>query len=179
VGTVGEAPGQVLVVDGEDEARTVAPDDPDKVAYVMQTTLAVDEAERIAGTLRQRFPTLLAPRSDDICYATSNRQAAVRDIAADSDLVLVVGSTNSSNSLRLVEVAERSDRQGQLVDDAGDVRLSWLSDARRVGVTAGASAPPRLVDELVDALCGLGPVTVHEHHTVAEDVTFTLPREVS
>ena len=178
VGTVGEAPDRVLVVDGEADARTVMVDDPDRVAYVMQTTLAVDEAERVAGTLRERFPALLAPRSDDICYATSNRQVAVRDIAEDADLVLVVGSRNSSNSKRLVEVAERAGVAAYLVDDAVDVELAWLAGVRRVGITAGASAPPRLVDELVHCLTGLGPVTVGEHTTVTEDVTFTLPREV-
>ena len=179
VGTVGEAPGNVIVIEDEHEADNVAVADPDQVAYVMQTTLAVDQAESVAGRLRSRFPTLIAPRSDDICYATSNRQAAVRDIAADSDVVLVVGSPNSSNSKRLVEVAERHGVPAYLVDHAGDVQLDWLRDANRVGITAGASAPPHLVDEIVACLAGLGPVEVHEHRTVEENVTFTLPREVS
>jgi 4-hydroxy-3-methylbut-2-en-1-yl diphosphate reductase len=145
----------------------------------MQTTLAVDEAEEIAGALRSRFPLLVAPRQDDICYATSNRQLAVRDIAEHCDVVLVVGSANSSNSKRLVEVVERAGVAAYLVDDASDVRLDWISAARSVGITAGASAPPRLVDELVRCLGGLGSVDVREHATVSEDVTFTLPREVS
>jgi len=184
VGTVGEAPDRVVVVDDLATAARATPADPDRVAYVMQTTLAVDEAEEIAGALRSRFPTLVAPRQDDICYATSNRQLAVRDIAEHCDLVLVVGSANSSNSQRLVEVVERAGLAAFLVDDATDVRLDWLTDARAVGITAGASAPPRLVDELVSCLAGLcpgglGAVDVHEHHTVSEDVTFTLPREVS
>jgi 4-hydroxy-3-methylbut-2-enyl diphosphate reductase len=178
VGTVGEAPDRVVVVDDEDVARSVRVPDPDRVAYVMQTTLAVDEAEHIAGALRARFPTLLAPRSDDICYATSNRQLAVRAITERADLVLVIGSPNSSNSKRLVEVAERAGVPARLVDQAADVELGWLAGARRIGVTAGASAPPRLVDELVHCLTGLGRVTVDEHMTVTEDVTFTLPREV-
>jgi 4-hydroxy-3-methylbut-2-enyl diphosphate reductase len=179
VGTVGEAPGNVVVVDSEADADAAAAADPDNVAYVMQTTLAVDEAQRIAGRLRDRFPALVAPRSDDICYATSNRQLAVRDIAADADLVLVVGSVNSSNSQRLVEVARRAGAAAHLVDDAGDVELSWLADAGRVGITAGASAPPHLVDDLVHCLAGLGPIEMHETTSVEENVTFTLPREVS
>ena len=179
VGTVGEAPDRVVVVDGPDEAREVDVADPSQVAYAMQTTLSVEEGDAIAATLRERFPALLAPPSDDICYATSNRQAAVRDIADECDLLIVLGSANSSNSRRLVEVAERAGVAAHLVDSAGDVDLSWLREARTVGVTAGASAPPHLVDELVRCLQGLGDVRVEEHETVTEDVAFTLPREVS
>ena len=179
VGTIGEAPGRVVVVDDEQAADAVAADDPGNVAYVMQTTLAVDEAERIAGRLRERFPSLVAPRSDDICYATSNRQAAVREIAADCDLFLVVGSANSSNSVRLVEVAQRAGAAAYLVDDASHVQLSWLRGVSRVGISAGASAPPYLVDELVHTLSALGPTEVHELNAADENVTFTLPREVS
>jgi 4-hydroxy-3-methylbut-2-en-1-yl diphosphate reductase len=179
VGTVGEATDHVVVVDGESDAALAQARDPDNVAYVMQTTLAVDEAERTAAKLRERFPALVAPRNDDICYATSNRQVAVREIAAESELVLVVGSTNSSNSQRLVEVARRAGAQAYLVDDVSDVDLEWLRDVRRVGVTAGASAPPHLVDEVVHCLHGLGPVDVREISAVEENVTFTLPREVS
>jgi len=179
VGTVGEAPDRVVVVDDVAAAARATAADPDRVAYVMQTTLAVDEAEEIAGALRSRYPTLVAPRQDDICYATSNRQLAVRDIAEHCDVVLVVGSANSSNSQRLVEVVERTGVAAYLVDDASDVRLEWIAGARSVGITAGASAPPRLVDELVACLGGLGAIDLHEHQTVSEDVTFTLPREVS
>jgi 4-hydroxy-3-methylbut-2-en-1-yl diphosphate reductase len=179
VGTVGEAPDRVVVVDDVAAAEQAGAADPSRVAYVMQTTLAVDEAEEIAGALRSRFPLLVAPRQDDICYATSNRQLAVRDIAEHCDVVLVVGSANSSNSKRLVEVVERAGVAAYLVDDASDVRLDWISAARSVGITPGASAPPRLVDELVRCLGGLGSVDVREHATVSEDVTFTLPREVS
>jgi 4-hydroxy-3-methylbut-2-enyl diphosphate reductase len=145
----------------------------------MQTTLAVDEAEQIAAVLRERFPALAAPRTDDICYATTNRQRAVRAIARDTDLMLVVGSPNSSNSLRLVEVAAREGTPAYLVDDLAEVDLRWLAGARRVGVTAGASAPPHLVDDLLHGLSGLGPVTVRETRVAAEDIRFTLPREVS
>jgi len=179
VGTVGEAPDRVVVVDDIAAANRAAASDPGRVAYVMQTTLAVDEADEIAGALRSRYPLLVAPRQDDICYATSNRQLAVRDIAERCDVMLVVGSVNSSNSQRLVEVAERAGVAAYLVDDATDVRLDWIAGARSIGITAGASAPPRLVDDLVAALGGLGAIDVHEHQTVSEDVTFTLPREVS
>jgi 4-hydroxy-3-methylbut-2-en-1-yl diphosphate reductase len=179
VGTRGEAPGNVIVVADPDEARRVDVRNPDRVSYVMQTTLAVDEAERTAAVLRQRFPSLSGPRRDDICYATTNRQLAVRSIARECDLVLVVGSQNSSNSHRLVEVASAEGAASHLVDDAGEVDLRWLTGARRVGITAGASAPPRLVDELVRCLSGLGEVHVRETQVVDEDVRFTLPREVS
>jgi 4-hydroxy-3-methylbut-2-en-1-yl diphosphate reductase len=145
----------------------------------MQTTLAVDEAEQIAGVLTDRFPVMRGPRRDDICYATTNRQQAVRSIARDCDLVIVVGSDNSSNSLRLVEVAEREGVSACLVDDAGQFDLGLLAGAGRVGITAGASAPPHLVDEIVYCLSGLGPVTLRESAAEPEDLRFTLPKEVS
>ncbi len=178
-GTYGEAPANVIVIEDLDEAARVAPPDPGSVAYAMQTTLAVDEADEIADVLRTRFPSLAAPRKDDICYATTNRQSAVRAVAQESDVVLVVGSTNSSNSKRLVEVAEREGTPAYLIDDASEVDLRWLAGTGRVGVTAGASAPPSLVDDLIHALSGLGPVTVRETQVVEEDVHFTLPKEVS
>jgi 4-hydroxy-3-methylbut-2-enyl diphosphate reductase len=178
-GTVGEAPHDVIVVDDIAAAARVAPRDPARVAYAMQTTLAIDEADQIATVLRERFPALQGPRRDDICYATTNRQQAVRAIARECDLLLVVGSANSSNSVRLVEVAEREGVRAMLVDDAGQVDLRALAGAARVGVTAGASAPPHLVDELVHSLSGLGPVTVRESEAAPEDIQFTLPREVS
>jgi 4-hydroxy-3-methylbut-2-enyl diphosphate reductase len=145
----------------------------------MQTTLAVDEAERIATVLRGRFPAIAAPRHDDICYATTNRQRAVRAVAADVDLVLVVGSPNSSNSRRLTEVAEREGPPARLVDDVGELDLAWLARAARIGISAGASAPPHLVDELVTCLSGLGPAVLTTTTTGTEDITFTLPKEVS
>ena len=177
-GSLGEAPDDVIVVPDVDTAHRVAPRDPSRVAYTMQTTLAVDEAEEIAGILRGRFPTLSAPRTDDICYATTNRQRAVRAIAREADLVLVVGSPNSSNSVRLVEVAQREGVPAYLVDDVNEIDLRWLPGAMRVGVTAGASAPPHLVDEIVHCLGGLGPVRATESRLIDEDVTFALPREV-
>jgi 4-hydroxy-3-methylbut-2-enyl diphosphate reductase len=178
-GTVGEAPDGVVVVADVAEARAVAVPDPDRVSYAVQTTLAVDEVEEVAAVLRERFPSLRAPRRDDICYATTNRQRAVRALADGTDLVLVVGSANSSNSVRLVEVAERAGVPAHLVEDAGQVDLRWLAGTSRVGITAGASAPPHLVDDLVRCLSGLGPVTVREQHVTDEDVVFALPQEVS
>jgi 4-hydroxy-3-methylbut-2-enyl diphosphate reductase len=145
----------------------------------MQKTLAVEEAAETAAVLRARFPVLAAPHTDDICYATTNRQHAIRTVARETDLVVVLGSQNSSNSLRLAEVAEAEGTPARLVDDAGDVDLRWLAGVRRVGVTAGASAPPALVDELVTALSGLGSLTVRESTTRTEDVQFSLPKEVS
>jgi 4-hydroxy-3-methylbut-2-enyl diphosphate reductase len=177
-GTVGEAPDQVVVVEDAESARRVRPADPARVAYTMQTTLAVDEAEGIAQILRERFPTLSAPRTDDICYATTNRQRAIRTVADQVELVLVVGSDNSSNSRRLVEVAQREGVPAHLIDDVGEVDLGWLAGVSRVGITAGASAPPHLVEQLVHCLGGLGPVERRETRLVDEDVLFTLPREV-
>jgi 4-hydroxy-3-methylbut-2-enyl diphosphate reductase len=179
VGTVGEAPSRVIVVEDVAAAARVTAPDPGRVAYAMQTTLAVDEAEEIAGVLRSRFPALHAPRREDICYATTNRQQAVRAIAASADVVLVVGSTNSSNSLRLVEVASRLGVAAHLIEDVGDIDLAWLASARTVGITAGASAPPHLVDDVVAGLAGLGPVTARESTVGAENVQFTLPSSVS
>ncbi len=177
-GTRGEAPGAVVVVDSVEAAARVEPADPARVAYAMQTTLAVDEAEEIAAVLRSRFPGIAAPRSDDICYATTNRQQAVRAVAAESDLVLVLGSANSSNSRRLAEVAAREGAPAHLVEDVGAVDLAWLAGARRVGLSAGASAPRHLVDEVLALLAALGPTSVSETVTTTENVVFTLPKEV-
>lgn len=178
-GTVGEAPAHITVVEDEDHARRVDVPDPARVAYAMQTTLAVDEAMRIAAILRERFPAIRAPRQDDICYATTNRQRAIRAVAADVDLVVVVGSPNSSNSRRLAEVAAREGVPAHLVDDVGELDLTWLAGVRRVGLSAGASAPDDLVDEVVSCVSGLGPVTVTATSTGTETVRFTLPKEVS
>lgn len=177
-GTFGEAPERIVVVEDAAAAAQVRVRDPEKVAYVMQTTLAVDEAEEIAGVLRERFPAMAAPRRDDICYATTNRQRAVRAVAQHADLVLVVGSTNSSNSQRLVEVARRQGTNAYLVDDVSEVDLRWLAGAQRIGITAGASAPPHLVEELTRCLAGLRRDRVRESQVADEDVQFTLPREV-
>jgi 4-hydroxy-3-methylbut-2-enyl diphosphate reductase len=176
-GTVGEAPA-THVVATTDEVAGLEVADPGSVSYLMQTTLAVDEAAEVERALVARFPTAQGPAGEDICYATSNRQQAVRAVAAETDLVLVVGSANSSNSRRLVEVAQRCGTTARLIEDAGDVDLADLARARSIGVTAGASAPPTLVDELVAALRGLGPVDVREVVAAREDLTFELPREV-
>ncbi|HEX7746989.1 MAG TPA: 4-hydroxy-3-methylbut-2-enyl diphosphate reductase [Micromonosporaceae bacterium] len=177
-GTLGEAPGRIRLVPDLAAADKVQVDDPARVSYLIQTTLAVDEAAGIVDTLRRRFPALSAPGSDDICYATTNRQQAIGAVAARADRVLVLGSTNSSNSRRLLEVAERAGARAHLVDDVSCVDLRWLADAATVGVTAGASAPPRLVDEVVAALTALGATEVSEHIAAVEDVVFTLPKEV-
>jgi 4-hydroxy-3-methylbut-2-enyl diphosphate reductase len=177
-GTLGEAPESTVLVEHAADVAALTPRDESKVAYLMQTTLAVDEAEDVAAALRERFPQMRAPGSDDICYATTNRQVAVRAVAADADLVLVAGSKNSSNSVRLVERSERAGTPAYLIDGATDIELSWLSGVSVVGLTAGASAPPAVVDEIIAALSGLGAVTVTERITTTESVQFGLPREV-
>jgi 4-hydroxy-3-methylbut-2-en-1-yl diphosphate reductase len=178
-GTLGEVPGRIqLVQDPEDAARVVAAD-PDRVSYLMQTTLAADEAAVTVDALRRRFPLIESSATDDICYATTNRQRAVTDVAAESDVVIVVGSKNSSNSLRLVEVAQRAGVAAYLVDDATELLPEWLTGSARVGITAGASAPPHLVDEVVGTLQALGPVEVVERVHTREDITFTLPKGVA
>jgi len=177
-GTLGEAPGSTVLVQTVDDVAALSPSDPSKVAYLMQTTLAVDEAADVSAALRERFPRMRAPGSDDICYATTNRQAAVRAVAVEADLVLVAGSKNSSNSVRLVERSERAGTPAHLIDGATDIQLSWLSGVSVVGLTAGASAPPEVVEEIITALSGLGTVTVTERVTTTESVQFGLPREV-
>jgi 4-hydroxy-3-methylbut-2-enyl diphosphate reductase len=177
-GTLGEAPGStVLVESGADVAR-LKPEDPAKVAYLMQTTLSAEEADGVVGELLERFPAARGPGSDDICYATTNRQLAVRAIASECDLVLVAGSANSSNSRRLVEVAERDGTPAYLIDGPEDIELGWLAGAGTIGLTAGASAPPAVVEEIVSALRGLGPVEVTERVVATENIRFGLPKEV-
>jgi 4-hydroxy-3-methylbut-2-enyl diphosphate reductase len=177
-GTLGEAPDSTVLVETAADVAALRPRDSQKVAYLMQTTLAVDEAADVAEALRGRFPRMRAPGSDDICYATTNRQVAVRAVAEDADLVLVAGSKNSSNSVRLVERSQRAGTPAYLIDGATDIELSWLSGVSVVGLTAGASAPPAVVSEIISALSGLGPVTVTERVTTTESVQFGLPREV-
>jgi 4-hydroxy-3-methylbut-2-en-1-yl diphosphate reductase len=175
-GTLGEAPGRITLVQNPAEAEQVAAADPDRVAFVLQTTLAVDDAEGTVEVLRRRFPLIGSSPTDDICYATTNRQRAVLDIAAESDVIIVLGSKNSSNSLRLVEVSERSGTRAHLVEDATRIMPEWLHGAATVGITAGASAPPHLVDEVIGTLRALGPVDVAERVVTTEDVKFTLPK---
>jgi 4-hydroxy-3-methylbut-2-enyl diphosphate reductase len=177
-GTLGEAPDAIRLVEDIHEAREVDADDPERVAYLTQTTLAVDETSEIVETLRDRFPGLAGPRTDDICYATQNRQDAVRELAAKCDAILVVGSQNSSNSMRLVEVAERAGCPAHLVDGIGDVDPAWLRRVGTVGVTAGASAPERVVQDLVTSLTALGPLEVMENDGISENVRFGVPAEL-
>ncbi|GAA0232847.1 4-hydroxy-3-methylbut-2-enyl diphosphate reductase [Saccharothrix mutabilis subsp. mutabilis] len=174
-GTLGEDPERIVLVESAADVAALEVPDPTRVSYLTQTTLAVDETTEVVAALRARFPALRGPASDDICYATTNRQDAVREIAGEADLVLVVGSANSSNSVRLVELARRQGVPAHLVDDASDIRPEWLADVRVVGLSAGASAPPRLVDEVVEAL-GAWDVQVRE--TTRETITFTLPATV-
>ena len=177
-GTLGEAPGSSALVESPEDVAKLKPADPGKVAYLMQTTLAADEAGSVVDAIVDRFPAARGPGSDDICYATTNRQNSVRAIAAESDLVLVVGSANSSNSLRLVETAERAGTRAYLIDSAEDIELGWLAEAATVGITAGASAPPAVVGQIVAALAGLGPIEKKEVVVATEAVQFGLPSEL-
>jgi 4-hydroxy-3-methylbut-2-enyl diphosphate reductase len=177
-GTLGEAPEAMTLVQTVADVARLRPADPEKIAYVMQTTLSADEAGAIVDALLERFPAARGPGSDDICYASTNRQLAVRAIAAESDVVLVAGSANSSNSRRLVETAERAGTPAYLIDGTGDIELGWLTGASTVGITAGASAPPAVVSQIVAALAGLGPVDVSERVIATESIRFGLPKEV-
>ena len=179
VGTAGEAPSRVRLVDGSAGAADVEVRDPSKVVWLSQTTLSVDETIETVNALRERFPALLDPPSDDICYATQNRQAAVKVIANQAELVIVVGSPNSSNSVRLVEVAKDYGAQASyLVDDAGEVEEVWLDGVTTVGVTSGASVPEELVAAVLAKLAAFGFGTVEEVEAVEEHMTFALPREL-
>jgi 4-hydroxy-3-methylbut-2-enyl diphosphate reductase len=180
-GTTGEAPTAIRLVQpehDEEDVAGIAVTDPGRVAYLTQTTLAVDEVQDVVSHLRERFPLLAGPGSEDICYATQNRQDAVKDLARACEVLLVIGSTNSSNSKRLVEVAEREGCTAWLVDDETDIDPAWLAGVSTVGLTAGASAPEVLVDRVVAALAHLGEVSVEEHQVVSESVRFTLPVEL-
>jgi len=178
-GTQGEAPASIrLVEDLADAAQAEAPD-PERVAYLTQTTLAVDETDEIVDRLRERYPALRGPGSEDICYATSNRQNAVREVAREADVVLVAGSETSSNSKRLVEVALREGARAYLVDDETDVDVRWLAGAGTVGITAGASAPEEIVHRLVEAIASLGPVDVEDRTQTTESLRFRLPKELT
>ncbi|WP_393916675.1 4-hydroxy-3-methylbut-2-enyl diphosphate reductase [Halostreptopolyspora alba] len=177
-GTLGEAPETTVLVETPQDVARLEVADPEKVSYLTQTTLAVDETREVIEALRARFPALRGPGSEDICYATTNRQDAVAAVAQEADVVLVVGSANSSNSVRLTELAQRLGTPAHLVDSARDIDPDWVVGARTVAVTAGASAPPWLVEEVIDALADLGPAIVSEHSVATEDVLFALPREV-
>jgi len=178
-GTVGEAPESIRLVETLDDLETLQIDDPEQVAYLTQTTLSVDDTNIVVDELRARFPALAGPSSADICYATQNRQQALKAVARESDLVLVVGSENSSNSVRLVEVAEKEGTQARLIDDHTGLDPAWLYGKRTIGLTAGASAPERLVQQVIDELAGLGPVAVEDRTVAEESIEFNLPKEVT
>jgi 4-hydroxy-3-methylbut-2-enyl diphosphate reductase len=177
-GTMGEAPDHIILIETEDDVDRLEVHDPDKVAYISQTTLSVDETSAIIAKLRKRFPNIIGPRTDDICYATTNRQMAVRQMAPQCDLVLVIGSANSSNSNRLVEVARDHGADAHLIDNESQVREEWLEGKRVVGITSGASAPEDLVKRLVNWFRERGTEHVEEFDVIHEDVRFMLPKEI-
>jgi 4-hydroxy-3-methylbut-2-en-1-yl diphosphate reductase len=177
-GTMGQATEGMHLVESVEDVARLSVGQPDRLAYVTQTTLSVDDAARIVEALRARFPGIRGPRKDDICYATQNRQDAVKVMAPKCDVVIVVGSPNSSNSNRLREVAEHIGAQAYMVDNARDLRPEWIAGQRRVGVTAGASAPEVLVNEVLERLMELGASRVQQLEGAAEHVVFSLPREL-
>ncbi|MEA2280927.1 MAG: 4-hydroxy-3-methylbut-2-en-yl diphosphate reductase [Solirubrobacteraceae bacterium] len=177
-GTMGEAPDRIVLVETEDDVDRLEVEDPERVAYVSQTTLSVDETGAVIARLRERFPAITGPRTDDICYATTNRQAAVKQMAIECDLVLVIGSRNSSNSNRLVDVARAAGADSHLIDNESQVQEDWLEDARVVGITSGASAPEELVQRLVDFFRARGTADVSEFEVLREDVRFMLPKAI-
>jgi len=178
VGTMGQLPeGTVTLIEDIDDARAWVPRNPANVAFLTQTTLSVDDTAEMVDLLKQRFPGIAAPHKEDICYATTNRQEAVKMLAGVSDLILVVGSRNSSNSVRLMEVGKRAGaRDARLIDDARGIDWSWFEGVATVGVTAGASAPEDLVQGVIEAMAGRYDVTVEELVEARETVTFKLPR---
>ncbi len=178
-GTMGELPGGIQLVGNVEEAESVSVPDPERVAVVTQTTLGVDDARILLDALRRRFPKLVTPPSDDICYATQNRQTAVKHVTHNAQLVLVLGSANSSNSKRLREVAESSRARAYLIDDASEIDLAWLEGVECVALTAGASAPEHLVQEVVEYLKLAGAETVEEVEAIQERVAFVLPSELT
>jgi 4-hydroxy-3-methylbut-2-enyl diphosphate reductase len=178
IGTLGEAPERIVVVDSVEEVERLRLPDPDKVAYLTQTTLSVDDTRDVIEALRRKFPKIVGPSRDDICYATQNRQTAVKRLVDDVDVLLVIGAANSSNAKRLVEVAQTAGTRAYLIDDVRDIRPEWLAGASRVGITAGASTPEILVVQAVEALRSEG-VKVREVHVVEEDVRFALPPELA
>ncbi len=178
IGTMGEVPESMVLVETVEDVDRLAFPNPEKVAYLTQTTLSLDETHDIVERLHQRFPKIAGPKSQDICYATENRQIAVKAVAPLCDLLLVVGSQNSSNSRRLVEVCEKTGVPSYLVDDQRDVRAEWLEGVNTVAVTAGASAPENLVQELIDSLRARGYADVEQVEIKDEDVRFSLPPEL-
>jgi 4-hydroxy-3-methylbut-2-en-1-yl diphosphate reductase len=177
-GTMGEAPDHIVLVENEADVDALEVPNPEKMAYISQTTLSVDETRAVIGRLRERFPAIVGPRTDDICYATTNRQAAVKELAQQCDLVLVIGSRNSSNSNRLVEVAREYGAASHLIDNETQVQDEWLEGMKIVGITSGASAPEELVQGLVEFFRARGTDDVQELTVVEEDVRFMLPKKL-
>jgi 4-hydroxy-3-methylbut-2-enyl diphosphate reductase len=178
VGTMGEAPDRMFLIAHPEDVDRLAVPDPDKVAYLTQTTLSVDDTRDCIDALRRRFPKIVGPSKDDICYATQNRQAAVKTVASEVDVLLVIGAANSSNANRLVEVSRVMGTPSHLINDKHDIRREWFEGARRVGITAGASTPEFLVSQVVEEVSRACPADVREVHVVEEDVRFGLPREL-
>jgi 4-hydroxy-3-methylbut-2-en-1-yl diphosphate reductase len=178
-GTMGEVPeGRIVLVETEEDVDALEIEDPQRIAFLTQTTLSVDETSAVIARLRERFPTITGPRTDDICYATTNRQLAVKQMAGECDLVLVIGSRNSSNSNRLVDVARAAGAESHLIDNEAQVREEWLAGARVVGITSGASAPEELVQRLIDFFRARGTQVVEEFEVLREDVRFMLPKVI-
>ena len=176
IGTMGEAPGQIVLVETPEDVSRLEVPDPDRVAYLTQTTLSVDDANRVIAALRERFPNIASPPKEDICYATQNRQEAVRELAGEAEVMLVVGSGNSSNSIRLAEVARQHGARAYLIDDVHDIDPAWLDGVERVALTAGARAPEKLVIECLDWLQTCYGAEVENRVVREEDVVFPLPR---
>ena len=177
-GTTGEAPDSIILVETTEDVDRLEIDDPDRVAFITQTTLSVDETAGVIARLRERFPNIASPKSDDICYATTNRQLAVKQLASECDLVLVIGSRNSSNSNRLVDVTRDLGTPSYLIDKVAEVDEEWLEGVETLGVTSGASAPEELVSELVDMFRARGTDDVSELRAIDEDVRFMLPKQI-
>lgn len=177
-GTTGEAPDNIVLVQTVEDAEALEVEDPSRIAYITQTTLSVDETAEIIAKLKERFPEISGPKTDDICYATTNRQRAVKEMAKHCDLVLVIGSTNSSNSNRLVEVARDLGCDSYLIDNHTEVQESWLEGMSTVGITSGASAPEELVESLVQFFRDRGVKDIDELRVVDEDVRFMLPGKI-
>ena len=178
-GTMGQSDAGILLVETPEDVDTLLVNDPDKLAYVTQTTLSMDDAAEVVAALQKRFPKIQAPKSDDICYATQNRQDAVKVMAKDCDLVIIVGSPNSSNSNRLREVAENQGVEAYMVDNKTYLKAEWLSGKKKVGVSAGASAPEILVKEVIETLQDMGANNVEELKGVVENVVFKLPKNLA
>ena len=177
-GTTGEAPDNIVLVQSAEEVEGLELEDPDHVAYITQTTLSLDETSGIIDKLKQKFPNIVGPKSDDICYATTNRQIAVKELAKECELVLVIGSANSSNSNRLVDVTREQGVAAHLIDDETSIDPAWLDGVETVGITSGASAPEELVEQLVEFFSERGTDDISEVRTVDEDVRFMLPKEI-